>query len=1012
MKKILASLLLTLCCMTAAAQYSHTVQAEQLGRGLVAVTTSSGVYLSWRSLVTDDSAMAFDVYRDGEKITTTPISSSTNYTDANGTATATYTVKALVNNEVVETSESVTPWTEIYKKVHLDRPEGGTSPSGGTNEQCDYTYTPDDVSVGDVDGDGEYELIVKWFPTNQADNSYKRYTGKTLLDCYKLDGTKLWRIDLGINIRSGNHYTQFLVYDFDGDGKAELMCKTAPGTVDGLGNNVIMDGDDATKDYRNSSGIIMSGPEYLTVFNGETGAEIATIQYNPLRSVHAHSSSGWGDNYANRCERYLAAVAYLDGEKPSAVFCRGYYTQAYLWAVDFDGKNLTERWLHASTTKSSGAYGEGAHSLTVGDVDGDGKDEITYGACAIDDDGTLLYRTGAGHGDALHLADMDPTREGLEVFMVHEEKTSSYKWDAEMRDAATGEIIWGAEQSGNDIGRGLAANISSTYPGYEAWFKYYGVSSSGANSTFDCQGNYLVAKSPSINFRIYWDGDLLDELFDGKYSSDADKSYPIVEKRNNALTSSTTLLSASSYSNAGSCNTTKATPNLQADLFGDWREELILHDQDTESDLLIFTTTIATDYKVTCLMQDRQYREAIAWQNVAYNQPPHLSYNLEDSFNQTGSISITSGNTTQVVNLGEAITPIEFLIKRATGVEATGLPDGVTVTFDAEALTGVVSGTPTADGEFDFTITTTGAADGNGSVSGTIKVKVSDDLTIIAQYSLDAINDGKLTNTVYGTATQAGDGASIATGMKNGALSLTGSTYFSQNQYDELTFGSDAFTIELWFNSTASAATLLHIGTVKKDEESSYTGNWIGVELKNGELRFAIDDDDDDNGYGKTQLADTNGSAYFDGNWHHYVAVRDAYTKALYIYVDGVLTADCTDNTGAIYTSDVEPLVIGNLLNGSNYYVGMLDEITIYKGAMTAAQVLANYEAMINGDSGIKALIADGMTRCTVVDAMTGIVVREAIGNNADYIVNNLARGLYILVVEQGNTTKTYKFVR
>ena len=231
--------------------------------------------------------------------------------------------------------------------------EGGKSPAGGTHEQRDYTYTPDDVSVGDVDGDGEWELIVKWHPTNAADNSFYRYTGNTIIDCYKLDGTQLWRIDLGQNIRSGNHYTQFMVYDFDGDGCAEMICKTAPGTIDGKGTAVLMGEDKADADYRNSTGHILTGPEYLTVFSGKTGEAIHTIAYNPPRNIHPFdkTTNGWGDSYGGRSERYLAGVAYLDGKKPSAVFCRGYYTHAYLWAVDFDGKELKERWLHASTEK-------------------------------------------------------------------------------------------------------------------------------------------------------------------------------------------------------------------------------------------------------------------------------------------------------------------------------------------------------------------------------------------------------------------------------------------------------------------------------------------------------------------------------------------------------------------------------------------------------------------------------------------------------------------------------------
>lgn len=334
-------------------------QAETLGRGLVAVKTKAGVYLSWRCLTSDKSSQGYDVYRDGVKVNAEPITGSTNYVDASGTADAKYVVKAVDGGQVVETTPEAAVWPEVYKKVHLDRPAGGTTPDGVA-----YTYSPNDCSVGDVDGDGEYEIIVKWDPSNSKDNSEKgAYTGNVYIDGYKTDGTKLWRIDLGRNIRAGAHYTQFMVYDLDGDGKAEVACKTAPGTI--------------------------------------------------------------------------------DGQKPSLVMCRGYYTASHLCAWDFDGKNLTQRWLHKSETAGEGIYGEGAHALTVGDVDGDGCDEIVYGAACVDHDGSVLYRTGAGHGDALHLGDFDPDHDGLEIWMVHEEKSSAYPWDAEFRDAKTGEVLWG-----------------------------------------------------------------------------------------------------------------------------------------------------------------------------------------------------------------------------------------------------------------------------------------------------------------------------------------------------------------------------------------------------------------------------------------------------------------------------------------------------------------------------------------------------------------------------------------
>ena len=330
------ALLMSLGMSAQQSKYSHTIQPEKLDRGVIAVKADNGVFVSWRSLLGDSKDLLFDVYRDGSKINETPLK-VTNFTDPAGTPGAKYQVKAILNGTDIETSKEVAAWAENFLRVHLNRPKGGTSPEGGYREMRNYTYTPDDVSVGDVDGDGEWELIVKWFPTNQADNGDQyRYTGNTILDCYKLDGTQLWRIDLGQNIRSGNHYTQFMVYDFNGDGKAELICKTAPGTIDGQGKAVLLGDAKVTDDHRTKSngkkdkndhaGIVVAGPEYLTVFNGETGAEIHTIEYNPPRTIRTNSQ--WGDSNGNRCERYLAGVAYLDGKTPSAIFCRGYYTAA------------------------------------------------------------------------------------------------------------------------------------------------------------------------------------------------------------------------------------------------------------------------------------------------------------------------------------------------------------------------------------------------------------------------------------------------------------------------------------------------------------------------------------------------------------------------------------------------------------------------------------------------------------------------------------------------------------
>ena len=627
-------------------------QMERLGRGVVALPQEKGIFVSWRLLGTDDARTTFDVIRDGKTIAEGL--TATNYADEEGTASSIYKVVSRVNGVVVETSGEVRPWADAYLKLPLDRPATGAL--GGE-------YTPNDCAVGDVDGDGEYEIIVKWDPSNSKDNSQGDKTDNVYLDCYKIvkgqssNGQLLWRIDLGVNIRAGAHYTQMMVYDFDGDGRAELMCKTAPGSKDGLGNYVnqaatderIRTADNA-KDWRTSAGRINGGQEYLTVFNGLTGAAIHTIAYFPNRNAEAklseaEGSFNWDDrsgkkdrgDYGNRGERYLAAVAYLGGadRNPSGIFCRGYYTYAYVWAVDFDGSRLRHRWLHRSDTKttytvvdqdmnetakitapvatrgegSNTMYGNGNHNLSVGDVDGDGRDEIVWGSAALDDDGKLLYATGFGHGDAIHLGKMDPDREGMQVFQVHEEK-GTYSWD--LHDAATGEIIFKGGSAGKDNGRGMAADVIPTSRGYEFW-------SADERSQRNVQtGEVVNDKNTSVNFRIYWDGSVYDQTLDGN-TLDAWNGKSWVR-----------LMSFNNYGNSSTCNGTKKTPNLQADLFGDWREELVLWDSSNSATLNIFTTNIPTPYRVPTLMHDHTYRMAVAWQNTAYNQPPHLGFYLPD----------------------------------------------------------------------------------------------------------------------------------------------------------------------------------------------------------------------------------------------------------------------------------------------------------------------------------------------------------------------------------------------
>ena len=575
-------------------------QAEYLDRGVVALPSGNGVLISWRMLGNDPANVSFNVYRNGSKITPSPITNSTNYLDTSGTTSAAYTLRAIINGTELAANPANATWANPYLAVNLNRPNGGTTPSGEA-----YTYSPNDLSVGDLDGDGQYEIVVKWDPSNSKDNSQSGYTGNVLIDAYEMNGTQLWRIDLGKNIRAGAHYTQYMVYDLDGDGKAEVAMKTAPGTRDAAGT--VQGGSNANTDYRNSGGYILSGPEYLTVFNGQTGVAMASTDYLPARGT----VSSWGDSYGNRVDRFLAGVAYLDGTRPSLVFSRGYYTRAVLVAWDWRNGQLTRRWTFDSTASGNGAAaGQGAHALTVGDVDQDGKDEIVYGAATINDNGTLMYSTGLGHGDALHLSDFLPSRPGLEVFMVHESPSSYGNNGVEMHDAKTGQIIWGF-QGGGDIGRGVIMDIDPRTAGAESW-----ASAGGINSATGSQ--ITTSKPASINFAAWWDGDLLREQLNNT----------MIDKWNYSASNSSRLLTAYNYG-AASNNTTKATPGLSADLFGDWREEVIWR-HENNSQLLIFSTPTPTTHKLRTLMHDTQYRTAIAWQNVGYNQPPHTSFFLGD----------------------------------------------------------------------------------------------------------------------------------------------------------------------------------------------------------------------------------------------------------------------------------------------------------------------------------------------------------------------------------------------
>lgn len=605
-------------------------QMEHLARGVVAIRQAEEqVFVGWRMLGNDPDDILFNVYRNSDntpvKLNAAPLADVTFFIDttADLSVTNTYYVKTVLNNEEHPTTgRFVLPAhapVRQYISVPLQTPEG-----------CQ----PNDASVADLDGDGDYEIVLHQSPRGR-DNSRRGLTDAPILEAYELDGTLLWRINLGLNIREGAHYTQFMVYDLDGDGKAEVACKTADGTVDGVGKVI----GDATVLYRNpegsvrksrsrrtgenreqnSEGYILAGPEYLTVFEGATGAALATVPYDPPRHPDTLNPTSeqlqelWGDGYGNRVDRFLACIAYLDGKRPSLVMCRGYYTRSVLAAWNWRDGKLTKVWTFDSDDGTPGNKdyrGQGNHNLSVGDVDGDGKDEIIYGAAVIDDNGKGLYSTKLGHGDAMHFSDLDPDHPGLEVFNIQERFDDA---GANFRAAATGEILWKkasikAGEDGEGPGRANSFDVDPRYRGHESW-----VNGAQIDGIYSARGVLISPVKPrSCNFAVWWDGDLLREILDKNYIAKWNWEESVLD---------TLLVDAESTSNNG----TKATPVLSADILGDWREEVIWRTRDNKS-LRIYTTTLPTPYRFRTFMHDPIYRLGVAWQNTAYNQPPHTGF--------------------------------------------------------------------------------------------------------------------------------------------------------------------------------------------------------------------------------------------------------------------------------------------------------------------------------------------------------------------------------------------------
>ena len=703
-------------------------QREKLNRGLTAIRRADGVFISWRLFLEETDGYSdtgvtgadFALYRDGKRVAL--VTDSTNFLDRDGTMESRYQVAPVMNGREGEKCAPVSPWKsgKNYLDIPLRKPGDGVTRPGTMHPAGEaFSYSANDMSVGDVDGDGEMEYFVKWDPSNSHDVSHRGYTGRCYIDCYKLDGRLLWRLDMGKNIRAGAHYTQFMVYDFDGDGKAEMCVKTAPGTkmtVYGAEGNVESEayitllpediaagygnGDDyvcTAEDYRahmadvfqgwrdhpevknghwpdtleacfgipqkyeyplsradaealadyfigvyapsrseknrldQFEGFIYEGPEYLTMFSGD-GRELETIAFPVPRQ---DDGLLWGDycmrriEPCNRVDRFLSAVAYLDGEHPSVIIGRGYYTRTTVTAYDFRDGRFEKRFTADSghvvmknpfndpaahggrgTSPTHGLLaGQGNHSMAIADVDGDGCQEIVYGAAVIDQDGSLLYSSYGkmpdgsmakfGHGDSMHCGVIDPDRPGMQIFNVFEGAKAA-PWGFALRDAETGEVIFG-EPADSDLGRCMVGDIDPETRGLQCWVL----------KTFDRKGKELNVPLLGTNASIRWAADLSTQLIDGANYLTGEHIGRIVDNTHGVM-----LEPENTLTNNG----TKGNPCLIADLFGDFREEILLRTRDSSA-IRIYMNAEITRHKLFTLLHDIQYRVGVAWQNNCYNQP-------------------------------------------------------------------------------------------------------------------------------------------------------------------------------------------------------------------------------------------------------------------------------------------------------------------------------------------------------------------------------------------------------
>lgn len=666
--------------ITASAQISPaTRNMENLDRGVVAMKVDKGTYISWRRLGTEPANTNFELYRNQEKIAEGAI---TNYSDPDGQLGDNYTV---VCNGTMSAPAAVLE--DNYIEIPMAQTPESTVMNTDRNGIYYGAYTPGDGTYADLDGDGQYEIIVLWCPPDAKDAASGGRTGKAYIDAYKLDGTFMWRIDMGYNIRAGAHDTMLMVADFNNDGKAEMILRTSDGTVDGQGNVI----GDASKGaaYEGSwaemnGGKNLQGPLYVTCFDGETGKALDTVDFYPQNTIGSMETCySFGDDFGNRCERYNSTLAYLDGVTPSVVMGRGYYfgkngrQRQAAAAYSFRNNKLTVDWKFDTESSGEGYksgreqyVGQGNHQLEAADVDGDGFDEVSTGALWYDQDGEVLWSSQLEHGDVIHIGDFLPTNPGLEVLTAKEDYSDSaahfdysspnlapmefdkaigadnelhrQKWGLVFQDAKTGKAIQ-VYNGTKDTGRGMIANI-----GYGD--KYYVMWGAGGTGYHDNEGNDLGNLGLSMNGRIYWDGDLQDELQDHR---GAGKEI-VISKWNDSTKKNEDLFVPEG---THSINSTKGNTCGQGDIIGDWREEFVTYvvtdekkeeqkmtikgnfDKDVEVTvskstyqyaLRVYTTNIPTEYNFYTLAHDDVYRNSSGTYNNCYNQPPHISWYMND----------------------------------------------------------------------------------------------------------------------------------------------------------------------------------------------------------------------------------------------------------------------------------------------------------------------------------------------------------------------------------------------